>query len=148
MPRAPQCLDNQLKDGGEFVNLTRRSRFKLGKILSIRDRSAIGINRSTEKSSDLVGNWTHELPAYNIVTRPSIRNHMPRTHLRVRCNKPALHDTQVWHPLCNFLHSQVTSSMQQSLNQKLTDSPLYFNYRDHKIPPLDPILCQHNPVYT
>jgi hypothetical protein len=74
MSRFPHFLDNRLKDGGEVVSLTRRPSFASRKIPSTHFRyrlsrpqgySAAGRITSTEKSNDLIGNRTRDLPSYS-----------------------------------------------------------------------------------
>jgi hypothetical protein len=69
-------LENRLTDGGEIVSLTRRPRFTRRKIpgthfcLTLsrtQGHSTAGRITSIEKSNDLIGNSTHDLPAYSIV---------------------------------------------------------------------------------
>jgi hypothetical protein len=75
MSRLPHFLDNRLTDGGEVVRPTRRPPFTpqddswysfLLEAESI-PASAAGRIRSIEKSSDLIGNRTRDLPACSIV---------------------------------------------------------------------------------
>jgi hypothetical protein len=76
--------DNQLTDGGEGVSLTRRPRPTPSKIAGTHfcyrlsrpqgHRSARGI-RPIQKSNDLIGNQTRDLPACSIVINyPDIGN--------------------------------------------------------------------------
>jgi hypothetical protein len=75
MSKLPHFLDNRFTNGGEVINLTRRPTFTPRKIpgnnfcqkLSRpQGHSAAGRVRSIEKSNDLVGNRTRDLPACSI----------------------------------------------------------------------------------
>jgi hypothetical protein len=70
--RFPHFLDNQLTDGGEVVSLTRRPPLSARRVPAAhfcerlrrpQGHSVAGRIRSTEKSSDLIGNRTRDLPA-------------------------------------------------------------------------------------
>jgi hypothetical protein len=67
--RLPHFLDNQLTDSYEVVCLTCRPPFNPRKIPGAHFcyrliwSQGVGRIRSTEKSSDLMGNWTHNLLA-------------------------------------------------------------------------------------
>jgi hypothetical protein len=70
----------RLTNGGEVVNLTRRPHLYpqedswysfLLEAESIQGHSAAGRIRSIEKSNDLIGNQTHDLPACSIVPQPT-----------------------------------------------------------------------------
>jgi hypothetical protein len=79
MSRLPQLLDNRHTDG-KVVSLTHRPPFTPRKIPGThfsqrmsrpQDHSAAGRIRSTEKSSELIGNRTRDLPACSIVPQPT-----------------------------------------------------------------------------
>jgi hypothetical protein len=74
--RLPHFLDDRLRDGAEVVSLTRRPPFALRKISGThfcyrlsrpQGHSAAGKIRSIEKSNDLIGIRTCDLPACSIV---------------------------------------------------------------------------------
>jgi hypothetical protein len=87
--RLPHLLDNRLTDGGEVVSLTRRPAALypqedswysfLLEAESPQGHSAAGRIRSFEKSSDLVGNRTRDLPACSTVPEPTT---LPRVPLK------------------------------------------------------------------
>jgi hypothetical protein len=73
-------LDNRLTDGCKVVSLMRRPPFIPTKIpgthfcyrlIRPQGHSAAGKIRSTEKSKDLIGNLTRDLPACGIVSQPT-----------------------------------------------------------------------------
>jgi hypothetical protein len=77
--RLPHFLDNQLTEGSEVVSLTDQLPFTPRKIPCTHfcyrlcrpcGHSAAGRIRSTEKSNDLIGNQTRNLPAHSIVPQP------------------------------------------------------------------------------
>jgi hypothetical protein len=74
--RTTHFLDNRLTDGGEVVNLTHWPPITLRKtpgthfcyrLSRLQGHSAAGRIRQTEKSNDLTGNRTRDLPACSIV---------------------------------------------------------------------------------
>jgi hypothetical protein len=76
--RFPHFLDDRLTDGGEFVSLTRRPSFTPTKIPGThfyqrlsrtQGHSAAGRITSIEKSNDLIGNRTRDLPSCIIVAQ-------------------------------------------------------------------------------
>jgi hypothetical protein len=76
MSRLSYILDSRVTDGGEVVGLKRRPPFIPQKeswysfmleAESTQGYSAAGRIRSIEKTNDLVGNQTHDLPACSIV---------------------------------------------------------------------------------
>jgi hypothetical protein len=78
MSRLPHFLDSRLTDGGEDASFTRRllpGRFLI--LISVKrlsrpqGHSAVGRIRSIDKSSDLIGNRTRDLPACSIVPQPT-----------------------------------------------------------------------------
>jgi hypothetical protein len=80
MSRLPHFLDNGLTDGGEAVSLMRRSPFNPRKIPGThfcqrlsrpQGQSAARRIWSIEKSTDLIGNRTRDLPACSIVPQPT-----------------------------------------------------------------------------
>jgi hypothetical protein len=80
MLRLPHFLNNRLADGGEVVSFTRRPPFTPRKIPGThfcyrpsrpQGHSAAGRIRSIEKSNDLIGNRTRDLPACSIVPQPT-----------------------------------------------------------------------------
>jgi hypothetical protein len=80
-------LDNQLTDGGEVVSLTRWPPFIPTKIHGTyfwrrlswpQGHSVAGMTRSIEKSNDLIGNQTCDLPAYIIVPQATALLHTPK----------------------------------------------------------------------
>jgi hypothetical protein len=87
-------LDNRLRDGGEVVSLTRWQPFTSTKIHGIhfcyrlsrsQGHSAALRIRSIEKSSDLIGNQTHHLPACSRVPQPTTLPHAPLSNHNL-CN--------------------------------------------------------------
>jgi hypothetical protein len=88
MLRLPHFLDNWLTDVGEVVSLTHRPPFTPRKIpgshfylrLSrAQGHNAAGRIRSIEKSSDLIGFRTRDLPASSIVPQPTTLPRAPST---------------------------------------------------------------------
>jgi hypothetical protein len=80
MSRLPHFLDNRLTVGGEVISLTRRQPFTPQKyswysfLLEAeltQDRNVAGRVRSTENSTDLIGNRTRDLPTCSIVPQPT-----------------------------------------------------------------------------
>jgi hypothetical protein len=78
--RLLHILDNRLTDNGEVVSLTCRSTFApemisgayfCYKLSRPRDHSAARRIRLIEKSNDLIGNQTRDLPACSIVPQPT-----------------------------------------------------------------------------
>jgi hypothetical protein len=78
--RLPHFLDSRLTDGREVVSLTHRSPFTPRKVHGThfcwrisrpQGHNAAGSIRSIEKSSDLIGNRTRDLPACSIVQQPT-----------------------------------------------------------------------------
>jgi hypothetical protein len=69
--REDPYLHSWLTDGGEVVSLTLRS---------TQGHSAAGRIRSIEKSNDLIGNGTRDLPACNIMHQPIT---LPRAPMKI-----------------------------------------------------------------
>jgi hypothetical protein len=79
MSRLPHFLDNRLTDSGEVVSLMRWLPISPRKFSGThfcwrlsrpQSHSVAGRIRSTEKSNDLIGNRTRDLPACSIVPQP------------------------------------------------------------------------------
>jgi hypothetical protein len=86
MSRLPHFLDNWLTDGGEVVRLTGRPPFTPKKIpgthfcyrlIGPQDHSAAGRIRSIEKSNNLIGIRTRDVPACSIVPQPTTLTRVP-----------------------------------------------------------------------
>jgi hypothetical protein len=61
-------LDSRLTDGGEVVSLTHRKipgTHFCQRLNRLQGQSAAGMIKSIEKSSDLTGNETRDLPTFN-----------------------------------------------------------------------------------
>jgi hypothetical protein len=96
--RLPNFLDNRLADGGEVVSVTRRPPITPRKIPGThfclrlsrpQGHSAAGRIKSIEKSNDLIGNRTGDLPACSIVPQPTTlpRAPYPASNARVIVNE-------------------------------------------------------------
>jgi hypothetical protein len=108
--RIPHFLDNLLTDGGDVVNLMHRPPFTSRKIPGThfcqrlsrpQGHTAAGRIRSTERSSDLIGNRNRDLPACSIVPQPSM---LPRSAImttRFYVTNNHLHIYKACIPLCS-----------------------------------------------
>jgi hypothetical protein len=84
MLRFPHFLDSQLTDGGEVVNLMHQPLFTpqedscthfCWRLSWPQGHSVAGRIRSVEKSNDLIGTRTHDLPACSTVPQPAMLLH-------------------------------------------------------------------------
>jgi hypothetical protein len=78
--RVPHFLGSRLTDGGEVVSLTRRPPFTprniprshfCQRLSRPQGHNAGGMIRSIEKSTEFLGNRTHDLPACGVVPQPT-----------------------------------------------------------------------------
>jgi hypothetical protein len=83
-------VDNRLTDGSEVFSLMRQPPFTPRKIpgthfcktmIRPQGHSAVGRIRSIEKSNDLIGNQTRDLPACSVLPQPTA---LPRVPLRLQ----------------------------------------------------------------
>jgi hypothetical protein len=87
--RFPHFLDSRLTDEGEVVSLTRRPPSTPGRFLVLIsficwDHSATRRIISIEKSSDLIGNRTRDLPACNTAPQANVLPRASQLHLEYR----------------------------------------------------------------
>jgi hypothetical protein len=89
--RLHHCLDNRLIHGGQDVSFICQPPYTPRKISGThfcqrlsqpQGHSMAGRIRSTEKSNDLIGNWTHDLPACSTVPQPTTLLNVPVCYIR------------------------------------------------------------------
>jgi hypothetical protein len=87
---APHFLDTRLTDGGKFVSLTGRQPLTIhedslhsflleAESISGPQCAAAGRIKSIEKSSDLIGNGTRDLPACSVMGQPTTLPRVPES---------------------------------------------------------------------
>jgi hypothetical protein len=87
MSRLPHFVNNRLTDGGEVISITSWPPFTDREIPSthfflrqsrFRRHILAGRIRLIEKSNNLIGNYTHDLPACNIVPQLTTLSRAPK----------------------------------------------------------------------